>query len=687
MNNTYTSLRFLAILCTFLFSLPLSAQFITTWETTSDNESITIPTFLGADYNYNVDWGDTTLEIGLTGDATHEYDSKGTYTVKITGTFPRIYFNNTADSKDKILEINQWGNNAWTSMNHAFDGCSNLISTATDTPNLTDVTDMSYMFQSATSFNTNLSDWDVSGVAYMNNMFSGASLFNADLSGWDVSNVIYMYDMFSAATSFDQDLSSWDVSNVTLMFYMFTGVTLSTANYNALLDSWGKQNVKNDIAFSGGNSQYCYLGEKGKNALIAKGWKITDGGKDTDANCDTLKFITTWETTSDNESITIPTYSDEVYADGETYDYTVDWGDTTPEETGLTGNATHEYASKGTYTVKITGLFPRIYFNFTGDRYKILEIARWGNMVWTSMDNAFMGCTKLDITATDTPNLANVTSMRWMFAGAEAFNGDLSSWNVSNVTDMSYMFRSATSYDGDLSNWDVRHVTDMRFMFWGAISFDQDLSGWIVNGVTDMSNMFRDANSFDQDLSSWNVSNVTNMSYMFDGATAFDQDLSKWDVSNVSYMDNMFKNVTLSTAHYDALLESWGKQNVQDNVTFDGGSSKYCDLGETGRNALIAKNWTITDGGKDTSAHCGTLSVLEHSTMPWVVSPNPTTAVLHISGSVPVQRVQVFSIDGKKQLEQTDTRSISLESIEQGVYLVKLHGTDKQAHTFKVIKQ
>jgi NAD kinase len=81
------------------------------------------------------------------------------------------------------------------------------------------------------------------------------------------------------------------------------------------------------------------------------------------------------------------------------------------------------------------------------------------------------------------------------------------------------------------------------------------------------------------------------------------------------------------------------------------------------------------------------LSVIENNSTPWTVSPNPTTAAIHISGSTPLWRVQVFSIDGKKQLEQTNTQTISLESLHQGVYLVRLQGTDKQAHTFKVIKQ
>ena len=53
------------------------------------------------------------------------------------------------------------------------------------------------------------------------------------------------------------------------------------------------------------------------------------------------------------------------------------------------------------------------------------------------------------------------------------------------------------------------------------------------------------------------------MRAMFNGATAFDQDLSNWDISAVTNMTDMFNGVTLSTANYDSMLDSWSKQAVQ----------------------------------------------------------------------------------------------------------------------------
>ena len=49
----------------------------------------------------------------------------------------------------------------------------------------------------------------------MSSIFRGASSFNQDLSEWDVSNVVNIKNAFCSASSFNQDVSGWDVSNVT----------------------------------------------------------------------------------------------------------------------------------------------------------------------------------------------------------------------------------------------------------------------------------------------------------------------------------------------------------------------------------------------------------------------------------------------------------------------------------------
>ena len=136
------------------------------------------------------------------------------------------------------------------------------------------------MFHDATSFNQNISSWDVSNIGNMDNMFSGATSFNQDISGWVTSGVKYMNDMFNGATSFDQDIGSWNITNVEHMENMFLNITLSTANYNALLIGWEGQVEQPNVTFSGGNSTYnAGAPATAKAALVANGWIITDGGQ------------------------------------------------------------------------------------------------------------------------------------------------------------------------------------------------------------------------------------------------------------------------------------------------------------------------------------------------------------------------------------------------------------------------
>jgi len=67
----------------------------------------------------------------------------------------------------------------------------------------------------ATAFNQSIGDWDVSNVTNMSFMFQDAYAFNQPIGDWDVSNVTAMNLMFDGAASFNQDLSSWSVANVT----------------------------------------------------------------------------------------------------------------------------------------------------------------------------------------------------------------------------------------------------------------------------------------------------------------------------------------------------------------------------------------------------------------------------------------------------------------------------------------
>jgi len=100
--------------------------------------------------------------------------------------------------------------------------------------NMSSVTDMSLMFRDASNFNQDIGDWDVSIVTDMFGMFDNASAFNQDIGSWDVSNVESTSLMFKNASVFNQDIGDWDVSNVTDMLGMFDNASA----FNQDIGSW-----------------------------------------------------------------------------------------------------------------------------------------------------------------------------------------------------------------------------------------------------------------------------------------------------------------------------------------------------------------------------------------------------------------------------------------------------------------
>lgn len=71
---------------------------------------------------------------------------------------------------------------------------------------------MSNAFGGCTSFNGDITTWDVSQVSDMSNLFKGATSFNQDLSGWNVSQVVRLEEVLDGASSFNQDICMWEAS-------------------------------------------------------------------------------------------------------------------------------------------------------------------------------------------------------------------------------------------------------------------------------------------------------------------------------------------------------------------------------------------------------------------------------------------------------------------------------------------
>lgn len=310
---------------------PYNAEdFVTVWKTDNSGETsstqIKFPAF--NDGVYTINWGDGVTDTSVTGPQTHTYALPGTYTVIVTGAgFNGIAFGLSGDYL-KLLDVEHWGTGTWKTMSGAFFGASNMDISATDTPDLSAVTDyqyafrgttftsgiedwdvssatsfvgafqdtsyngdisswntssvtnMSAMFYANTSFNQDISGWDTSSVQSMNGMFYGNTSFNQDISTWDVSSVTDFASMFAGNTSFDQNLGNWNTRQATTLADMFDGVTLSTANYDGLLTGWMSNGlpIHDHLTFDAGNSTYCAVSAHSYFLMVPTLWTIQDGG-------------------------------------------------------------------------------------------------------------------------------------------------------------------------------------------------------------------------------------------------------------------------------------------------------------------------------------------------------------------------------------------------------------------------
>jgi len=92
--------------------------------------------------------------------------------------------------------------------------------------------------------------------------FPGADAFSDDISAWDVSSVTSMDYMFYRASSFDADLSGWNVA-VQSMNNMFEGASsLSACNRHRIAAGWGDDLISDNRldAPSGACASHCAAG-------------------------------------------------------------------------------------------------------------------------------------------------------------------------------------------------------------------------------------------------------------------------------------------------------------------------------------------------------------------------------------------------------------------------------------------
>ena len=306
----------------YIYSSSVSTDFIMTVDTTlsgvTTDFNLRIYTTGTVPLDGVVDWGDGSTDnctsFGATG-ITHSYSSGGVYTITISGQFGG--FNYSAGTPEKITDIQQWGNsNQYEQIN--LSSATNMVITATDTPNTSLMTSVAGAFAFCSSLTTipNFNTWDMSNVtSALQFLYNATSITTFDMSGmdwssctnfgsggtngftrslgsctsFDVTNMILnsssnisMYRMFrDIADDVIVGLDTWNIEKVNVFTDFLLGAKVSTTEYDKLLISWAGQNAVDSLAVNFGTSQYT-LGGSAASAradLISTDlWTITDGG-------------------------------------------------------------------------------------------------------------------------------------------------------------------------------------------------------------------------------------------------------------------------------------------------------------------------------------------------------------------------------------------------------------------------
>ena len=337
-----------------------SDEFVFTVKTdnagTSTDTQFTIPTSTSGiteAFLYDIETSDGQSITGVTGNHTITFPSAGEYEVKISGSFPYMYFANGGD-KLKLLDIKNFGVYALgsTSQFKAFQGCSNMVITATDNGNFGSVSNFDSSWRDCSSL-TSFPLLDTSsGTNFYAAWFGCSSLTSFPLLNTSSgTNFAYAWNNCSSLTSFPLlDTSSgtrfdyawkgcssltsfpsnaFDTNIATNYGEAFLTTNLTTQSIDDILVSLDTSGISNGTFTQSGGQAPSATGETAIDSLVGKGWTITVTGGytpptfslDFDTIADDFTFTRNSFATRVNESGLIETVSSDIpridYSTGE----------------------------------------------------------------------------------------------------------------------------------------------------------------------------------------------------------------------------------------------------------------------------------------------------------------------------------------------------------------------------------
>ena len=412
---------------------------------------------------------------------------------------------------------------------------------------VSNVTNMKSMFENAESFNKNIGNWNTSNVKDMSGMFKFTKSFNGNISNWNTSNVTNISHMFSFAEKFDKDIYTrvlpdgkiaWDVSNVTNMEFMFA----DTKSFNGNISNWNTSNVTNMSRMF--NETYKF---DGKISIKEKDLSTPISSSSSSSN---LKFNDLTFPESMRFGATKVFHFNQIKqinSEKEIDEYLID--------NGISINT----LAKEDYNKTSSSRNPNNSEDKLSDMYGIIK-AIDGDLKIQNINTKIVVNTKNEYlyTAWDVSNVEDISNM---FQYTKLFDGDISKWNISNVSNMMDLFGGASIFNRDINTenitinnntytaWDVSRIENMHAIFASTEKFNGNIDMWNTSNVTDMSAMFSYAEAFNKDINTrvlpngknaWDVSKVTNMYFMFAHTKVFNGNISNWNTSRVSDFEGMF---------------------------------------------------------------------------------------------------------------------------------------------------
>jgi surface protein len=569
------------------FEIPVGGgdieSMIFTITTTSPNENFIIRSISPSVNNYDVDWGDSNSESGVTDiNKTHTYAIAGTYEIKITGD---IYIRNSnTTTAAQYTEFKQWGTNTTIrGLREFFNECINMTYTATDAPNFNFTVAGSYkgpyrLFKGCDSIiSLDLSNWDVSafaGTTHQDAFRAMNNITSINLTGWDVSSTSNASNWFNGSGNSG------------------AGLTITAPNLN-----WAACS----------NMTYMFYDANLTSATDITGWTLRAAGTST-----TQMFRSIGNTAGQTGGCNLDLTG---------------WINTS----AFTSGANLFLASLGLSTVDLTNwdlsnitscqsMFSNCYYltDIIG-----LNTLRFDSA--TNMSYTFNNTYRLKF---DTHDFHNDFGANWsvttflscfyrngysLSAGSRGVIPNVTNWDTSNATSVYQMFRESYYEDSNQTfapstSWDLSSISSNSLKLFAYNTTGFQTWDWsnvtIPNTVTDMSS-FISSNINPRTLTTvifganCDFSGVTTWSAAFNNQTSlttltFDSSVS---FASVTTMSNMLTSSPLNITSYDNLLIRAAATNTNSVALSANQSSFTCapSAAATAEGTLVAAGWTITD--------------------------------------------------------------------------------------------